>query len=391
MGILGLFGRPMSPGEFAKAIMTEARRLDPSLKVRFDEAHFCILYDDDPERGTLLHMNYHDYLRMPKERPNSIRWMAERLAHDQADETLEAVRSRLRPVVTNLSLAFNSALNWTIVRTIADVVAVGVAVNEESGQRLLNGDKGEWGLRPEELLQIAIDNVRALPRTFKREAPGYYCSDHRDFHDVARILVPEIFAELDLKGPPVAMLASRDRLFVCGEDDRTALDAMASAAGETYARAQHPVSYSPIVLRNGEWAPLEEKTDEPVSVQIVRAMQSLQDYQLQEAVLAARGMPQPGHPLGSINAHDVIDRPRTFTITRDVPCLMPKTDLVAAAHSEQGSVFCRWDDLVSVGMELALRPGFHPARYLADPPTAAQIARLKAEFAASDWERYLYL
>jgi uncharacterized protein YtpQ (UPF0354 family) len=92
-----------------------------------------------------------------------------------------------------------------------------------------------WGVGEEELLGIAIGNLR-VRRTnatvFEPLQEGLYLSGWQDSYDATRLLATDVIRQLDVKGAPVLFPFSRDHLLVCGLDDEDAL----LAAVETMAR-----------------------------------------------------------------------------------------------------------------------------------------------------------
>src|SRR5262245_50425171 len=111
------------------------------------------------------------------------------------------------------------------------------------------------GLEAEAALAQALGNLkqRSAP-AFEALNPGLFVSRWRDGHDAARLLLPDLVAALPVKGDPVAMVPTRDRLLVAGADDRDTLAALADAAAEILSTTDQPLSAQPLRLRAGKWA-----------------------------------------------------------------------------------------------------------------------------------------
>jgi hypothetical protein len=110
------------------------------------------------------------------------------------------------------------------------------------------------GLEPEAALSMALDNLR--PRSapaFESVKPGLFLSQWRDGYDASRLLFPDLVAALPVKGDPVVLAPTRNKLLVAGADDMESLLALADAGAEALSTTDQPLSAQPLRLRDGKW------------------------------------------------------------------------------------------------------------------------------------------
>lgn len=85
-----------------------------------------------------------------------------------------------------------------------------------------------WGLSFEELFSRAKDNLKAASQgPWEEAAPGVFASPFHDSLDATRILLPELFTAMPLKGKPVFLAPTHDIVFVTGDDDPEGLQQVA--------------------------------------------------------------------------------------------------------------------------------------------------------------------
>ena len=112
-----------------------------------------------------------------------------------------------------------------------------------------------WGLEFEPLLEQARENLRrrsTLP--FEQAAPGVFLSPYRDTFDATRLVLPELFQALDLRGLPVVLAPTHDSVFVSGEDDPGGLMQIAIYAEEALMEPRANTA-SAFRLEGGQWRP----------------------------------------------------------------------------------------------------------------------------------------
>ncbi len=144
---------------------------------------------------------------------------------------------------------------------IEDAILPHVAVNEELAAHLayelpssvteIGADRLEaWGLGFDELFAQAKKNLlaaSALP--FEESAPGVFVSPFHDSLDASRMLLPELFKGLKVKGRPVVVAPTHDVVFVTGEDDPEGLQQLSVWTEEALLE---PRAHSAIAFRLGD-------------------------------------------------------------------------------------------------------------------------------------------
>lgn len=134
-----------------------------------------------------------------------------------------------------------------------------LAIDNEASIALLN-DEGldELGVSFEDALGIAIAQLDEKgSHTVGQLEDGVYLSACGDFYDSSRVLMPEMFEQLPLKGNPVAIVQSRSSVLVTGSDDLNGLAKIATFALDELEKTERAVSLTPIELLNGDWLPLK--------------------------------------------------------------------------------------------------------------------------------------
>jgi hypothetical protein len=142
------------------------------------------------------------------------------------------------------------------------------------------------GLEPEAALSLALDNLR--PRSvpaFESLKPGLYVSRWGDGQDASRLLFPDLIAALPVKGDPVALAPTRNKLLVAGADDRESLLALADAGAEALSTTDQPLSAQPLRLRDGRWTDFALDAEELAPFSDLMRGQWTRDYAEQKQLL----------------------------------------------------------------------------------------------------------
>lgn len=85
-----------------------------------------------------------------------------------------------------------------------------------------------WGLTFEALYERARENLRAASQApWEEGAPGVFVSPFHDSLDATRVVLPELFTALPLKGRPVFIAPTHDIVFVTGDEDVEGLQQIA--------------------------------------------------------------------------------------------------------------------------------------------------------------------
>jgi hypothetical protein len=147
-----------------------------------------------------------------------------------------------------------------------------------------------WKVGFDEAFQIALASLRARPAPKPLEvASGLFASTAADGFDAARLLLPELWAGLKVRGTPVAMAPHQDALFITGADDDDALAHLASLALDL---GQQPlgISAQTFALENGQWVAWAPAADRPCArpLELARLPEVARAYERQKALLEAQ-------------------------------------------------------------------------------------------------------
>ena len=110
-----------------------------------------------------------------------------------------------------------------------------------------------WGLTFDQLFERACENLRAASQAPWEEAtPGVFVSPFHDSLDATRVVLPELFTAMALKGKPVLIAPTHDIVFVTGDDDPEGLQQIAVWTEEALLE---PRAHTAIAFRlvDGKW------------------------------------------------------------------------------------------------------------------------------------------
>ncbi len=252
-----------------------------------------------------------------------------------------------------------------------------------------------WNSSLDELWPVALANLEALSqKPFRKVGPGVFVSAFCDSHDPARMLLPQLFRALPLKGAPVVALPNRNTLIVTGADDDAGLDELLSQH-KLGLQDPRPVMRSVFVLGEGGWAPFSPRPGHPLAVefntlhaQALATMHADQKELLTEVfeaeerdVFIATWNPMLNPDTGAIRSY--------ATWTQGVTTLLPKTESVGfvvldgLGPGKHDLTQASWEEVQSMlGHLLEPEPGLWPQRWRVEGfPTEAQFAQLKANAA----------
>jgi hypothetical protein len=135
-----------------------------------------------------------------------------------------------------------------------DDLAAHLAFDLPSSVTEIGPDRLEaWGLTFHELYGRAKENLRALSQAeWEEGAPGVFVSPFHDTLDATRMLLPELFTKLPVKGKPVVLAPTHDIVFVTGDEDAEGLQQVAVWTEEALLepRAHTAIAYR---LVDGKW------------------------------------------------------------------------------------------------------------------------------------------
>ncbi len=178
------------------------------------------------------------------------------------------LRSHISLVRDNDRLATNSSPDLgdeLVLLPYADVLGVGLVIeNGGTPFQVRYSDLDRLGLSVEVAIEIAVENLmRKSVEPFRVVQAGFYVSSWRDSYDGARLLLPDLFANLQVDGEIVAMAPTPDTVLVTGSKDVEGISLLTSLGGNLV-KDRYGVFALPMVLRNGVWESFEVPESDPV-------------------------------------------------------------------------------------------------------------------------------
>lgn len=249
--------------------------------------------------------------------------------------------------------------------------------------RLSAGDLKKWGKSFDEVLDIAIGNLRDKSgQPMSAIQPGLYFSDWGDFFDASRMLLSDLLYRHPVAGAPVVMVPNRTCLLLTGDRDEAGLARMEQLAEEVLEQPR-PLSSQMMRLQDGRWQVFNPPAlAEPLAK--LHFAEQASNYSGQKEAMDAAQARRGGDLFVAtfmVMQDNKTGQLRSIASWGDgVPTLLPKTDLVAfvQAATDQ-SMLVSWEDAQRVCGEL-MQPTQHvPVRFEVRAfPTAAQLMELAA-------------
>lgn len=310
---------------------------------------------EGPQFMSLARM-YHEYLTL--ESPDNFLTLNKQinllLNARHSNREMDTKLASLLPCVRTLSsfqqanITFRKQPSYSAEKEIiffpyAEVLAMGLVFDDpETMKHLRFIDVEELGLEVEDAIDIAVGNLRAISAGPMRVVqPGFYTSPWKDFYDGSRLMLPELFEELDVAGDVVALSPAPDALFVTGSKDLIGLELM-SALGQSLMRHPRSVWCMPLVLKDGVWQAFVVQPDDAafdtINTYRMNVLNSL--YQSQEGMLE-----DVAKDTGAFIAPFVIEtdanRDYLFSKTNVIEekiCIIPEADVIEFFTREHGGI-----------------------------------------------------
>ncbi len=308
----------------------------------------------------------------------------------------EDARSDLLPVIRRrgsheceLLGQQNGKMRAVPCRLLGQHFAVGVAYDWPECKTHVNEEQLlAWSVGLDKAIEVSLDNLRGMSRDGLEEAaPGFWVSPWHDDYDDARIMIPDLIKQCEVKGSHVAMLPHRNFLLVTGSEDVEGLDRMASHATEFYDGPRF-LSGIPLILGDG-WRPFELPEGHTLfcRYQSLRHLTMAMDYSRQgellsecyrrqgEDLFVASALTKPGCEWASMACW-----------SKGVDTLLPKTAIISfqsVCLEEQKVIFeaaAEWERVWEVVGDLMEPLALYPERYrVRSFPTPDQIKAIKGD------------
>lgn len=352
-----------------------------SQDIHYDRDRFALVLGDGS--GTLfLHNMHNEWSQAHGAQRHAIVERAAAFAREQKPDniTLAEAMGFLLPMVRNLSHLRNQWLEPSLkadkddfdyaLKEFCGSLAVSVAIDRSNSIKILAAPRLRgWSCALDDLLSVALENLRAVsPSKFQRMIGGFHISNYNDDYDASRLLLPELFENLPLRGDPVAVAVSRNCLAVCGAQESDALEAMAKFVESEVERDHRAISYLPIVLRDRNWRPFDFPDGNVPSLSRLRVKQDLWDYTEQKALLEGH-FEATGRDVfvASLKALEHEGQCYSWAVwTVDAVSLLPRADALIIRLGDDDVLIRTWSDVEAHCGPLQAELGTTPLRYLVE-------------------------
>jgi hypothetical protein len=378
--------------DFSNVVIRALRDNGEARTVVFDAQSFSlhIAPESDEKRTLFLSNVYAEYISADADavREQLLKNLAASASsidgEESFDEVLVNLMPRVRPrayfeIGLELALGEAGAKSKGGARVPFDVLAedlgVSVAIDRPDSIHEVT-DFSKWGTDFARAMAAARINLeRRSAEPFIEIAPGTYASPWGDHFDAERMLLLDKIRALSVDGDPVALLPSRHRLFITGENDAAGLERIVAEA-EAVLEGPRPLTSSAFVLREDGWHPYVPTAPTPAAARMRawRETERATIYGEQKALLESRGEEAF---VASVMMHEA---GTLSVLTAGVPTLLPRTQLVSLNDMETGQFeIVPFDAFERVlGAKAEARAGLYPPRIFVDAfPTGREVADMK--------------
>ena len=284
---------------FARMVLDAVHAADPVIRLAYDRDSFELHHVDDGAVGQRMFLSnaFTEYKRLePAQRDEHIASIVRFVIESRRPApTGEAALDLLLPVVRARAdmLAVCAMQDGEFAyarssRPFCETMLVMLAIDTPAAIRMVTDeDLEQLGISFEEALGIAAGHLGERgSHSFGQLAEGTFVTTCGDHYDASRILLPELFTQLPLKGNPVAIVQARSAVLVTGSEDSEGLAMIASFAIEDFSENERAVALNPIELVDGQWRPFTIAPHHP------QALRNLVPHQLAWAYDATQNVVQ---------------------------------------------------------------------------------------------------
>lgn len=356
-----LLGQPLSLSEFAAEVRKRMLRDQPQLRVEWEPETNCLRVDGS---RTVSLLRFFNQFRTTHEAEKSDFLDAVARTGTTSLEpppTWAEAEPTLLPKVREIAYFWDRQHDEMLQQTLGEAAGV-VWVSDlpEFSVYVPPVVEAGWHVEPSQVREAALRNLRARSQPAWREvSPGLQLSAWNDTYDLSRLLLPELFGTLPLRGAPIALPAARNSLLVTGEDDAQGIAAMMQLADQIIESDDFPVSRLPLKLVNGSWHDVRLPGWEERSASAWAGLYNEHSTLLQAE---ADDLPYAANILTASRT----DGPsvRLTTWAEDVDSWLPVAPWIALHLKEEEPMAIRWEDaLQHFASLLEHMPDMHPTRY----------------------------
>lgn len=240
--------------------------------------------------------------------------------------------------------------------------------NPNSMQNLTSRQLTDWRIQAAPLYAVAKENLRRLSTrpAFTRVRDGLYVSRFRDNYDSSRLILPELFAGLELQGQPVALPFSRDRVFVTGSRDSVGLEKITDYVIASLDQTRFE-SLTPLILGERGWQVFAIGKHS----ELYQAFHSMNNYQqaayyrTQKAMLD-RQLAQTNDATQVVK-FTLLTREdcaylSSLTLWPKAPALIPAADMIVVESGDE-RLLLEWEDVKDLLSPYMQSTPYYPVRY----------------------------
>jgi hypothetical protein len=242
-----------------------------------------------------------------------------------------------------------------------------------------------WGTSFYELYETGLARLRDFSIPKFEQQQGFYIGGWHDDYDSSRILIPEIFARLDLGGDPVVSLPNRNFLLVTGSENEDGIKAMLKQAEEIVRTKSRPMNPAPLLLKDDEIADFSISENSLIFNDVERAKKvSALFYYQQQTENLTKLYEQKGKDLfvAKYTLNQLVGGGyESYSVwSKTVASLLPKTDFIAffdpaKPESQRTLGLAKWEEVMRIAGDLLLDTQMFPARfYVSKFPSEEQLA-----------------
>jgi hypothetical protein len=274
-----LLGRP-SLDRFAADLMRGIRAAGETNELRFDRVECSILQIRDGEVVGVMNLGniYGNYLKLPRDRRPDFLRTCVRMAmarHRELPDDFEAASPDLRPRIWPRAALEQERLRGRLAgkgTSLADMPSEPIGEHllaylaydwPESVQSVRSENLDGWGVSVYEAMEVARRNLEEATLMVSRIGESLYCFTSGDSYDASRLTLVDRILDLDLAGKPVAMVPTREELYITGSEDEVGLKMMAELAGKNLG-GPYTLSGVPLMLTDREWEDWMPPPDHPL-------------------------------------------------------------------------------------------------------------------------------
>lgn len=382
MGFLSkLLGGKPSRDEFVEIVLKELHAVFPGRKITLHGGEtFCL--EIEGLTNFYLSNAYQDYCAAASNQDRKgvldryLATLSDVDAHKSTD-LFETCQDRFFPQVRHASFFGYSALqlktrgiteplDCPATPLVGDLSVTLVIDSPSSVSSVSSKQLDGWKKSFNDVYQVALHNLSSTTiGKLQLIHEGLYAAPWQDIYNASRILLPGILDGLLLKGNPVAIVPTRNALFVTGSEDTCNLCLLRKLIEDSQEHGRH-VSAVPLVQHSGNWQVLELPVSHPAyqDLYLLRILERVRDY-ADQAPLVSQLVGEDFF-VAKFNAtqHKDTGKISTYAVwSEDVPTVLPAAERVAFMRTHTDMAIYLWEDVARNCNHLMEPMGLIPERY----------------------------